>query len=102
LQNDPYIMLTGNGQIHNVLGQGYPLKIVVPSEGALATPAVFDIIKGSKQDRVDDDVADDQEALEHTPSPLVAIESSIEGLHRRWKSSVNPRAARARQRTAPR
>jgi len=48
LQNDPYIMLTGNGQIHNVLGQGYPLKIVVPSEGALATPAVFDIIKGSK------------------------------------------------------
>ncbi|HEY1298074.1 MAG TPA: extracellular solute-binding protein [Chloroflexota bacterium] len=48
LQNDPYIMLTGNGQIHNVLGQGYPLKIVVPSEGAMATPAVFDIIKGSK------------------------------------------------------
>ena len=48
LQNDPYIMLTGNGQIHNVLGQGYPLKIVVPAEGALATPVVFDIIKGSK------------------------------------------------------
>jgi putative spermidine/putrescine transport system substrate-binding protein len=48
LQHDPYIMLTGNGQIHNVLGQGYPLKIVVPAEGAMATPAVFDIIKGSK------------------------------------------------------
>jgi putative spermidine/putrescine transport system substrate-binding protein len=48
LQNDPYIMLTGNGQIHNVIGQGYPLKIVVPTEGALATPAVFDIIKGTK------------------------------------------------------
>jgi putative spermidine/putrescine transport system substrate-binding protein len=48
LQNDPYIMLTGNGQIHNVLGQGYPLKIVVPTEGAMATPATFDIIKGSK------------------------------------------------------
>jgi putative spermidine/putrescine transport system substrate-binding protein len=48
LQNDPYIMLTGNGQIHNVLAQGYPLKIVTPTEGALATPAVFDIIKGTK------------------------------------------------------
>jgi putative spermidine/putrescine transport system substrate-binding protein len=48
LQNDPYIMLTGNGQIHNVLAQGYPLKIVIPSEGAVATPAVFDIIKGTK------------------------------------------------------
>jgi putative spermidine/putrescine transport system substrate-binding protein len=48
LQNDPYIMLTGNGQIHNVIAQGYPLKIVIPTEGALATPAVFDIIKGTK------------------------------------------------------
>ena len=48
LQNDPYIMLTGNGQIHNVIAQGYPLKIVTPTEGALATPAVFDIIKGTK------------------------------------------------------
>jgi putative spermidine/putrescine transport system substrate-binding protein len=48
LQNDPYIMLTGNGQIHNVLAQGYPLKIVIPSEGAVATPAVFDIIKGTQ------------------------------------------------------
>ena len=48
LQNDPYMMLTGNGQIHNVIAQGYPLKIVVPTEGALATPAVFDIIKGTK------------------------------------------------------
>jgi putative spermidine/putrescine transport system substrate-binding protein len=48
LQNDPYMMLTGNGQIHNVISQGYPLKIVVPTEGALATPATFDIIKGSK------------------------------------------------------
>jgi putative spermidine/putrescine transport system substrate-binding protein len=48
LQNDPYIMLTGNGQIHNVKGQGYPLNLVIPTEGALATPAVFDIIKGTK------------------------------------------------------
>jgi putative spermidine/putrescine transport system substrate-binding protein len=48
LQNDPYIMLTGNGQIHSVIGQGYPLKIVIPSEGAIATPAVFDMIKGTK------------------------------------------------------
>jgi putative spermidine/putrescine transport system substrate-binding protein len=48
LQNDPYMMLTGNGQIHNVIAQGYPLKIVVPTEGALATPAVFDVIKGTK------------------------------------------------------
>lgn len=48
LQNDPFIMLTGNGQIHNVLAQGYPLKTVIPTEGALATPAVFDIIKGTK------------------------------------------------------
>jgi len=48
LQNDPYIMLTGNGQIHNVIGQGYPLKIVIPTEGAMATPAVFDIIKGTR------------------------------------------------------
>ena len=48
LQNDPYLMLTGNGQIHNVIAQGYPLKIVTPSEGAMATPAVFDIIKGTK------------------------------------------------------
>jgi putative spermidine/putrescine transport system substrate-binding protein len=48
LQNDPYLMLTGNGQIHNVLAQGYPLKIVIPTEGAMATPAVFDIIKGTK------------------------------------------------------
>jgi putative spermidine/putrescine transport system substrate-binding protein len=48
LQNDPFIMLTGNGQIHNVLAQGYPLKTVNPTEGALATPAVFDIIKGTK------------------------------------------------------
>src|SRR5947209_6740147 len=35
LQNDPFIMLTGNGQIHNVLAQGYPLKTVIPTEGAL-------------------------------------------------------------------
>ena len=48
LQNDPYVMLTGNGQIHNVKGQGYPLQIVIPTEGALATPAVFDIIKGTR------------------------------------------------------
>jgi putative spermidine/putrescine transport system substrate-binding protein len=48
LQNDPYLMLTGNGQIHNVMAQGYPLKTVIPTEGALATPAVFDIIKGTK------------------------------------------------------
>jgi putative spermidine/putrescine transport system substrate-binding protein len=48
LKDDPYMMLTGNGQIHSVMGQGYPLKTVVPSEGAIATPAVFDIIKGSK------------------------------------------------------
>jgi putative spermidine/putrescine transport system substrate-binding protein len=48
LQNDPYLMLTGNGQIHNVIAQGYPLKIVTPTEGAMATPAVFDIIKGTK------------------------------------------------------
>ncbi len=48
LQNDPYIMLTGNGQIHNVKGQGYPLQIVIPTEGAMATPAVFDVIKGTR------------------------------------------------------
>jgi putative spermidine/putrescine transport system substrate-binding protein len=48
LKDDPYMMLTGNGQIHSVMGQGYPIKTVVPTEGAIATPAVFDIIKGSK------------------------------------------------------
>jgi putative spermidine/putrescine transport system substrate-binding protein len=48
LKDEPYIMLTGNGQIHSVISQGYPLKTVIPNEGAMATPAVFDIIKGSK------------------------------------------------------
>lgn len=48
LKDEPYMMLTGNGQIHSVISQGYPLKTVIPNEGALATPAVFDVIKGTK------------------------------------------------------
>jgi putative spermidine/putrescine transport system substrate-binding protein len=48
LKDDPYMILTGNGQIHSVMSQGYPVKPVIPAEGAMATPAVFDIIKGTK------------------------------------------------------
>lgn len=48
LKDDPYAMLTGTGQINATIGQGYPVKIKIPDEGAMATPAVFDIIKGTK------------------------------------------------------
>ncbi len=48
LKDDPYAMLTGTGQINATIAQGYPVKIQIPTEGALATPAVFDIIKGTK------------------------------------------------------
>ncbi|HLG69840.1 MAG TPA: ABC transporter substrate-binding protein [Chloroflexota bacterium] len=48
LKDDPYVMFTGTGQIHAVIDQGIPLKTIIPAEGAMATPAVFDIIKGTK------------------------------------------------------
>lgn len=48
LKDDPYAMFTGTGQINGAIAQGYPIKIQIPTEGAMATPAVFDIIKGTK------------------------------------------------------
>jgi putative spermidine/putrescine transport system substrate-binding protein len=48
LKDDPYAMFTGTGQINGAIAQGYPIKIQIPAEGAMATPAVFDVIKGTK------------------------------------------------------
>jgi putative spermidine/putrescine transport system substrate-binding protein len=48
LKDDPYAMFTGTGQINAAAAQGNPIKIQIPTEGAMATPATFDIIKGTK------------------------------------------------------